>query len=548
MASSSTDKTDNEAADMPTARISLPVAPAAVTMWTRVFIVASVVMGLFLLDRLSGLLLNYWLLDSMGYASVFWTNFKMQSALFIAGLVIFAAAIALPALFHGLSARARGFALWIGVFGGLLMGYELAGEYLEFLGPIGGVDFGKTDPVFGNDITFYVFDLPPIWTALLMLLLVTLAGLVASVFTALLASRNVSRPEGVTAFIAWLGRIATPFTLFMLVATGLTAATLIWLRRYSLLTEENFEDSTEETGAGAEYVDVEGFFSTLNSIYVEALAILALTIGLTLMLRTARKALLQPGSVDLKRAFRPAAFALVLLPGITTDLVFRTAVEIRDQLFVIPNEPVIQLPYLQRHIDATNTAFGLDAVEEKTFVPKAVSDPLPELEALLDNATIKNAPLWSGFISRYGRRVAPQYVQRILLAEGDMTVYAPTLEMLEAQQALRPYYGFLDVDTIVSEIDGEPTMLASAVRELPQDIIRPWLIAWGQRTFLFTHGHGLTTLLSSGSTEAGEPVYGTSGIPIDAKFDSLSVENPSVYYGEGSVNAAFSNAAGLFGA
>ena len=57
----------------------------------------------------------------------------------------------------------------------------------------------------------------------------------------------------------------------------------------------------------------------------------------------------------------------------------------------------------------------MDAVEEKTFVPAADSDPLPELADLLDSPTVKNAPLWSGAVLRYSRRVAPQYVQRIPL-------------------------------------------------------------------------------------------------------------------------------------
>ena len=308
---------------------------------------------------------------------------------------------------------------------------------------------------------------------------------------------------------------------------------------------ENFEDSTEQTGAGAEYVDIVGFFSTKNAIYVEALAVLALTIGLTITLAKARRALRNPGSVNLAKSFGPVAFALVLLPGITTDLVFRSIVALRDQLLVIPNEPVIQLPYLQRHIDATNRAYGLDRVEERTFRPPTGDDPLPSLQALLDSPTIKNTPLWSGHVSRYSRRVVPHYIQRILQAEGDMTIFSPTLQILEAQEALRPYYGFMDVDTIATKIDGELQMFASATRELPQDIMRPWLIAWGQRSFLFTHGHGLISMHVTHRTEAGDPVYATSGIPTVAAIDELGSENPAIYYGEGAVNMALSNAVGV---
>lgn len=523
----------------------LPKVPTAAWMWTRVLIVASVALALFLLDRFSGLLLNYWLLDSLGYAEVFWTNFYMQTALFAGGLIAMILAVATPAWLHGLPQADRLKTLWVAAIGGSLLGYVLNLQFYEFLGPISAVPFGEVDPIFGNDISFYVFDLPPIVTALIAVLFVAIAGLFASVWTALSGSRDADWPEGMNGFVRWLGRVGTPYSCLMLLLTGLTAATLIWLRRYGLLTMPNFEDSTEGTGAGAEYVDIVGFFSTKNAIYVEALAILALTVGLTLTIWKARKALRQPGSIDLPRAFGPLAFALVLLPGITTDLAFRSVVALRDQIFVKPNEPVIQLPYLQRHIDATNKAFGTDRIIEKTLVPPMGDAALPPLEAFLDSPTIKNAPLWSGSVSRYSRRVAPQYVQRILQAEGDMTVYSPTLQILEAQETLRPYYGFMDVDTIVSEVDGEMTMMASAVRELPQDVMRPWIVAWNQRSFLFTHGHGLITMLASQRTPTGDPVYGSSGVPVSARFDALAVDNPAIYYGEGAVNAAFSNAVGL---
>ena len=437
----------------------------------------------------------------------------MQAWLFVVATALMALAVAIPAVLHGYTRAGQLRALWFGGLIGLLLGYATSVEYLEFLGPIGSVPFNEKDPIFGNDISFYVFELPPIWISLFTFLIVTLSGLISSIWTALVTSRDTKRPEEMTRLVHFMARVATPFTLLMFASSGLLIAILIWMQRYGLLTMPNFEQSTEESGAGAEYVDIVGFFSTKNSIYVEALAILALTIGMTIMLRTARKAVADPTSVDIVRAFRPAAFALVLLPGITTDLVFRSAVALRDQLLVRPNEPVIQLPYLQRHIDATLKAFGLDRVEEKTFRPKPASAPLPKLADLLASPTIQNAPLWTGSIARYNRRVAPQYIQRILQAEGDMTIYAPTLQILEAQQTLRPYYGFMDVDTIVAKINGRLTMLASGVREQPQDIMRPWLVAWGQRSLVFTHGHGLVTMPISGAHEKRRPAIHDRGSP-----------------------------------
>lgn len=527
------------------ASIELPRAPSAGVLWTRALVVATALVTMFLLDRLSAVMLDFWLLQSLGYESVFWTNFWTGTVLFIAGLVLFSAAIAVPALLHGVSRLLRRCVVWVGVLCGIGMGWFLAREYLEFLAPTADPSFNETDPVFGHDISFYVFDLPAIEIILQTLFWLALAALISGMATALAGSSNSARPAEMSGFVWRLGRLATPYTLGALLSTGLFAAANIWLGRYDLLLRENFTESTEFTGRGAQYLDVTGFFSTEHSIYVEALAILLLTVGLTVKLITARRAIAAPASMDLRKKFGVAAIALVLLPGITADLAFRSGVAIRDELFVTPNEPRVQLPYLQRHIDATNKAFGLDAAEESTFVPASGDDPPPDLDQMLDGPAVNNAPLWSGFTQRYSRMVAPQYIDRILLAEGDMTVYGPTQEILQAQQKLRPYYDFLDVDTTVHEADGEPAMFASAARELPQDEVRPWLDAWGQRSIMFTHGHGLVTMPVAERDEAGEPVYATGGIPTQSRFPSLSAENEAFYYGEGSVVPAFSKAVGV---
>ena len=539
---------DHEAPEPPSSEAiepKLPSAPNLETMWTRLLIAVSIVVGLFLLDRFSGLLLNYWLLESMGFEDVFWTNFQMKTTLFAIGFVVFAAVVALPARLHGLDRHWQKVALWIGILGGLLMGYTMSGHYLEFLGPFVDVEFGVTDPVFNNDISFYIFTLPPLRIAIQMALLTAAVGFVASAWTAHAANRDIERPAGMSGLAAFLGRIGTPFTQATFAITGVLVAALIWLRRYDLLTADNFGESTEFGGGGADVVDITGFFSTRNSIYVEALAILALTFGVTWKMRVARQALHEPEGFDFKKAFGAVAIAAVLLPGISADLAFRAAVEIREEVAIKPDEPLIQQPYIQRHLDATYTAYDMDDIEEINFSPNGPDDPLPDLDTLLNSPTIKNAPLWPGFISRYTRLVAPHYVDRILEAEGDMTIYAPTLRTLEAQQGLRPYYGFMDIDQFVTDIDGEMTLLSSAAREIPQDVLRPWLNAWGQRSFVLTHGHGLVTMSASERTEAGDPVYATFGVPTEERFEELAIDEPSIYYGEGGNYPAFSNANGI---
>lgn len=524
---------------------AFPATPSPARMWFVVMLIATCAVGFFLLSRISALLVNFWLLESMGYESVFWTNFRMRAVLFVIGFAAMASAIGLPAIVRQIRHKAMIGMIWLGVLVGLLTGYLLNGAYLEFLGPTSSVPFGQIEPIFGQDAEFYVFILPPILMSLQVALLVAVAFLLSSVLCSLLANEGRRRPVGISPLVYQMARLGTTLTIISAAATGILGAILIWFGRYGLLTMDNFEESTEGTGTGPEYVDVVGFFSTKNSIHFEAVAVFALAAGVCVLLLLARRAVERPAGANTLRMLRPAMLSLVLLVPIGADLAFRSAVAIRDRLVVIPNEPVIQLPFLQHHIDATRKAYNLEGIEERTFIPTENGKPLPDLAKMLDSPTIKNAPLWAGFVTRYGRMVGPQYIERILLSEGDMTVYAPTLEIMQAQESLRPYYSFLDVDTIGLPVNGEVRMFASSVRELPQDIIRPWLTAWGQRSFLFTHGHGLIAVSSAEHTPAGDPVYATGGVPTTAKVESLRVENQGVYYGEGATNVAFSNAVGL---
>src|SRR5688500_16977698 len=77
--------------------VDLPRAPATSTVLTRTLGFAALILALFLLDQLALLLMNYWMLEGLGYESVFWTNFWMGAGLFALGFVVFTAAVSIPA-------------------------------------------------------------------------------------------------------------------------------------------------------------------------------------------------------------------------------------------------------------------------------------------------------------------------------------------------------------------------------------------------------------------------------------------------------------------
>ncbi len=521
--------------------VGLPRVPQARVLWSRALLVAFVLLGLFLLDRLTILLANFWLLDSLGFESVFWTNLRTGAVLFLVGFVAFASAIAIPAFVQAVGPSARRVFVGVAILVGLIGGYLLSLRFADYLLLFGGQDFGQTDPVFGRDIGFYVFTLPALWMTWTAGLWCLLFALISSSSAAYLARSGTEAPERLTRLGTLVGVLSTRFTLGIFILLGVLTAAGVRLSRYGLLLKDNSDSAVYN---GAAYLDITGLFSTLNYIHVSSLGVLGVTGGIVVLLYRVRQVVIGragggAGGGDWRRPILRAS-VLVLVP-LVLDFAFKAVVTLRDLTQVSPNEPVIQLEFIQRHIDATLSAYDLTDLEVVSFVPKGEGDPLPEAETLLQSATLRNTPLWPGFVSYLERLVDPQHANRVVETGGSTTVYGPVLEIFQQQQKLRTYYGFLDVDAVRYPVDGEPRMFVSAVREIPLIEPQEWLAWWGQRFLLFTHGYGLVIAEVGGVNSEGEPLYASQGIPATAELAVLRTANQRVYYGEGAGSMAYTN-------
>jgi hypothetical protein len=510
--------------------------PAASVLWRRGLIVAGVALAVFFFDQLTLLLSDFWLLESLGFSDVFWTNFRIGAVLFVIGALAFAAGVIIPALTHALPRKTRQFFFGMGVLIGLVAGYLLALQYQHYLLWMNGLPFGEIDPVFGLDVGFYVFTMPAwwvIWQTVLWLFIVMLA---ASILCAHMARGEKTAASAAARLTAWFSNIATLPTLVAFAGLGITIAVGTWLSRYSLLLKDSYDASVF---TGASFIDVEGLFSTLNQIQITAVIVVGLTAAVVVALWGLRQQVNGRGLGRLPRSARVAGLAAVVLIG--ADFAFAGAVSIRNTISVVPDQPVIQLPYIQRHIDATRQAYGMAEIEEIEFVPRNGDDPLPPLEEVLESSAIRNAPLWPTYVTYLEQIVDPQHANRILQTAGDSMIYGPSLEIFQQQQKLRTYYDFLGIDVLRYTIDGERIMLASSVRELPILEPQPWLAWWGQRFMLFTHGHGLVMAPVGETTSQGDPVFVSGEIPVETRWAEITPTNHQVYYGEGNASMAVSN-------
>ena len=517
--------------------VPVPHMPTPQHLWCRMLNIACILLGLFFLDRLTVLLADFWLLQRLDLQRIFWTNFNMGIALFIIAFLCFAGGIATPAFVHPVSRVVRRFVVQSAVAVGLVAGYLLSMQYLDYLIFAGG-RFGEVDPVFSHDIGFYTFSLPALWTTWTAAIWCALLMLISSVACAYAACGGNNVPESAVRnrLAAIIGVLSTPCTLFMVGGVGLLTAIGVWLTRFNLLLKDN---SASAVHNGAEYVDVTGLFSTLNQIYVTATVILGVTVVMIYLFRILHQAVVPAQIPTWSAQMRKLGYIALVL--IAFDFVFTGIVALRDVILVGPNEPVIQLAYIRHHIDATRTAYGLKDIEVVELVPKGSEDSLPDVEKLLASPTLRNAPLWPTYVSYLERLIDSQHAQRILQTKGDNMVYGPMLEILQQQQKLRTYYDFLSVDPVRYTVQDEKRIFASAVREIPLLNPEPWLAWWGQRFMLFTHGHGLVMAPVAEVNAEGEPVYISGEIPVQTKWEEVSATHPQIYYGEGAETMAFSN-------
>jgi uncharacterized membrane protein (UPF0182 family) len=520
-------------------QVPMPRIGPAATLWSRVLVAGGVLLGLFFVDELTLLLFDFWLLDSVGLLSVFWTNFKMGAMLFVFGFVTMGFGVAYPAFANRLPKPQKRFVVGLAAVVGSVGGYFTATAYRTMLFST-GVPFGNSDPVFENDLGFYVYTLSALWVVFRAAIFGTVLGLLSAIgcaYAAQLDSGGVVRGDaaGISALRRLLGVIASRTTLIPLALVGVVLAYGEWLTRYELLFKDNSENAVY---VGPAYVDVVGFFTHLNYIWVTTFVILGLTAAAVIYLYSLRRAV---HGGDAKWSARLPIVRNVALLLILIDFGFKGAVTVRDVVFVTPDAPVIQLDWIDHHVKATRAAYKLDGFELVEFIPKSEGDPVPDVEELLASPTIRNAPLWPGYTAYLERFLDPQHANRVIQTGGDTTVYGPTLEIFQQQQKLRTYYNFLGVDTVRYRIDGEKKMLVSAVRELPLVEPHPWLGWFGQRFMLFTHGHGLVMAPVSEVDVEGRPRYASMNIPTENRYPEIAVENERVYYGEGAATIAYSN-------
>jgi uncharacterized membrane protein (UPF0182 family) len=361
----------------------------------------------------------------------------------------------------------------IALFMAFLMGQAAAVRWETFLRFVYRVPFGRQDPIYGQDLSFYLFELPVIrflhgW--FMPLIVITILGTVALYVVNNLPQFQNQRLE-LRAIPAALRRHAAILltVFFLLWAAG------YWIDTYDLL----FSPRGVVFGAG--YTDLN---ASLPALWIQlgAMVLVAVAVAVLVVRPDPRPALVA-GSLWL--------LASIVAAGLYPGLLQRYGVE--------PNELARELPYIEYNIELTRLGFGLDEVNSRAFQP---SPSLTQQDLDDNELALRNIRLWD---------------------------YRPLLETYRQLQELRTYYRFNDVDIDRYQIDGELRQVMLSARELTKaGLTNP---TWVNQKLEFTHGYGLVMNPVDRFTSQGRPEFFIRDLPPESTV-GIETTRPEIYYGE----------------
>ena len=341
---------------------------------------------------------------------------------------------------------------------------------LKFLNPS---EFGVDDPLYQNDIGFYLFKLPLYDGLQTWLLTLAVLGLILSV--GVYGLKGAITPKDNWKNIL-TGKIKVHLSL-LLAASALLIAIGFWLERYELLY------SSAGVVFGAGYTDVH---ARLSAYWAMTFVTLALA-GLFILAIWRRGFALPIYGMGLYLV------VFILVSGIYPWF---------QQIFIVePNELDKERPYVAYNIDFTRKAYGLEQVQRQRYPAK---NQLNRQILQENQATVRNIRLWD---------------------------YRPLLSTYHQLQEIRLYYRVGDVDVDRYTLDGDYRQVMLAARELAYSQVPSEAQTWVNQRLKYTHGYGLVMSPVNRVTPQGLPDLFIKDIPPVSKVD-LQVSEPAIYYGE----------------
>lgn len=526
----------------------------------KVLIGVVVIIALFLC--LIGFITDFLWFKELDYVSVFFTKLLTQLKIGVPTFIIvtFLAYVYLKFLKRGYfkkvvsnevtDHRRLNLISWglAGLYGAITTFFAVKKLWFLLLQFINSTGFDKTDPLYNMDISFYVFKLNFIEEAnqLLIVLLIAFALLTVIYYSVLLSVRTPqifdrvddakddadddedasgSGYDGQTAggqfggfdnINDMFGKFAKSFqnggkspfqraakpkkqldhsNLRLLISIAekqliivgvlffLMVGMNFFLKQYDLL----FGSTGAVYGAG--FTDVKVTLWVYRIIMgLSVLAAVGFAIGIT------------------KKKFKPAVIAPVAM--LIVGAVGVGGALVVQNLVVTPDEINKESKYLERNIEYTQSAYGLNDVDMKGF---EANQNLTSKDIANNADTISNIRI---------------------------NDYAPAKTFYNQTQSIRQYYTFNDVDVDRYMINGEYTQTFLSAREIDEEKISD---TWLNKHLKYTHGYGVTLSRVDKITASGQPDMLIDSIPPVSRVDEVDIKQPEIYFGELTSNYALVN-------
>ncbi len=363
--------------------------------------------------------------------------------------------------------------LLVGGFLALIIGVGANNQWENWLMFVNKSDFGIEDQLHGIDLGFYIFQLP--------FLLYFVNWLFTSFVVIIIFTLIYHYVYGGIRFkIKNRNRILPPVHAHLSILLGILAlirAVDYFLGRYQLTT------STSGFVDGASYTDINARLPILNLLIVIALISAALFVY----------------NIWRRNWIIPSiAIGLWIFVSITMGSIYPFFIQ---QFIVSPAESSREQVYIDRNIESTRIAYGLDNVQERTL-------------------DINNDKTYEELIEANRDIVSVIPIQ-------DSKRLPQTFENLQGERGFYEFANPLDVDRYI--IDGVVTPVVIGSRELnPKDLPNN---SWEATRLAFTHGYGLA-LTPANSTDGGLPNFRIGGLPVENSLENINLQEPRIYVSE----------------
>ena len=336
------------------------------------------------------------------------------------------------------------------------------------------VKTGITDPVFHQDLGFYLFSFPFLQQLNGLFQAATFIGLAGTALIYLVA--KAFHRQG-RSWELWL-----PAKLHLTILAILFLVTKIFgyqLGKFALL----LKDTARMTG-----INYTAAHAKILALAILTWIVVAIIVLLVISLfRKGSNILLGGLAVWLASSF----ILLALYPGFVQSFI------------VAPDEYTLEEPYLKNHIALTRQAYGLDKIKQRPFVPRETK----AVQLNMANPALADLRLWD---------------------------YKPLMPSYNQLQSIRPYYQFndIDIDRYPSANGQRQTMLAA--REFNPDRLAAQAHTWINLHLTYTHGYGFAANQVNQFTSQGQPIFTARDLPpkSDPNFPAFKLDQPGIYFGE----------------